>query len=134
MKDSIPLDGVLDSRRNVKNEPRSFEELPPDLQKILDSRKSPKVQDDLVIRLLESKYVLSLILYLDRMSPVVKSDIYNDVARSASMIEKIDELRRLGVIQIYRTTHTNTNVVVITDKGRRVAAYIRQLLDLIDGE
>jgi len=31
-------------------------------------------------------------MYLDEMSPVLKSDIYNNISRSATMAEKIDDL------------------------------------------
>ena len=131
-KDTIPLDGVLDSRKNVKQEPRRFEELPPEIQKILDSRKRSQDQNKSVIESLEGKYILSLILYLDKMSPTVKSDIYNDISRSATMPGKIDTLRKLGIVEVYRTTHTNTNVVVITEKGRKVAEAIKDMLDIIE--
>ena len=129
---SLPLSGVLDERKNVKKEPRGFEELPPDIQKILDDRKTQKNNNKTIMDSLESKYIMSLILYLDRMSPTVKSDIYNDVSRSATMPGKIDTLERLRLIQVYRTAHTNTNVVVITDKGRKVAEKIRELVDEIE--
>jgi len=131
-RSSLPLTGILDERKNVKKEPRSFEELPPDIQKILDDRKNSKKLHKSVMDSIESKYMLSLILYLDRTSPTVKSDIYNDVSRSATMPGKIDALIDMGLIQVYRTAHTNTNVVVITDKGRKVAEKIRELLDVIE--
>lgn len=129
---SLPISGVLDERKNVKKEPRRFEELPPEIQKILEDRKVQKSNNKTIMESLESKYIMSLILYLDRMSPTVKSDIYNDVSRSATMPGKIDTLEKLGLIQVYRTAHTNTNVVVITDKGRSVAGKIRELVELIE--
>lgn len=134
MRGSIPLSGSLDNRKNVKKEPKSFDELPPDIQKILENRRSNKTTDKSTVESIESKYILSLILYLDRMSPTVKSDIYSDISRSATMPDKIETLHKLGLIQIYKTAHTNTNVVVITDKGRRVADKIRELVDVIEAE
>ena len=83
---------------------------------------------------LESKYVLSMILYLDRMSPVLKSDLYHDIARGSGMASKIEDLRALGLIEVYCTARTTANVIVITDKGRKVADQIRALVDLIDDE
>ena len=66
------------------------------------------------------------------MSPVLKSDIYADISRSAGMIRKIDDLQNLWIIQIYHTARTNTNVIVITDKGRTVAERIRDLIKSIE--
>ena len=130
---SKPIDGKLDQRSNVKNEPKPFEELPPEVQKLLASRK--KVRDERnLMDAIEGKYVLSLILYLDKMSPVLKSDIYNDISRSGGMVDKIENLRKLGILEIYHTARTVSNVIVITDKGRKVAERIREMLRAIEGE
>ena len=83
--------------------------------------------------MLEGKHVMSIILYLDRMSPVLKSDLYNDISRAATMADKLDDLRSLGIIEIYWTVKANSNVIVITDKGRRVASVIREMTDVVDG-
>ena len=131
-KSSIPLSSGLDQRKNVNLSPKPLEELPPEIQKIISERGKGKKES--VLSFLEGKYVLSLILYLDKMSPVVKSDIYNDIARSSGMSKKIDDLYRLGIVEIYLTAHTNTNVVVITDKGREVAALIRNIFNIIETE
>ena len=84
--------------------------------------------------MIEGKYMLSLILYIDRMSPVLKSDVYNDVSRSAGMPDKIETLRRLGLIEVYHTARTTANVIVITDKGRRTAQGIRKLIEVVESD
>ena len=84
--------------------------------------------------MMEGKYMLSMILYLDKMSPVLKSDLYNDISRGAGMPGKIDDLRKLGLLEVYYTARTTANVIVITEKGKKVAAKIRELMDTIENE
>ena len=131
-RQSISIGGSLDHRSNVKMSPKPFEELPPEVQKVLVDRRKLRNDSRTLMDAIEGKYVLSLILYLDRMSPVLKSDIYADISRSAGMIRKIDDLQNLWIIQIYHTARTNTNVIVITDKGRTVAERIRDLIKSIE--
>jgi len=130
-RNSIPIGGPLDDRRNVKQSPKPIEELPPEIQQILIDRKKLKTSEKKAIDSLEGKYVLTLILYLDKMSPVLKSDIYNDISRGAGMVEKLNDLQRLGIIEIYHTARTVSNVIVITDKGRKIAAIINEMLETL---
>ena len=99
---------------------------------MLQNRKRSRQEDRSAIDLIEGKYMLSIILYLDRMSPVLKSDLYNDVSRGSGMPGKLESLRRLGIIEIYYTARTTANVIVITEKGRMVARMIREMLDTIE--
>ena len=130
-RNSIPLSDPIDGRNNVALEPRPFDQLPEEVRNALSKRKK-KENERPLMDLIESKYVLSMILYLDRMSPVLKSDLYHDIARGSGMLNKIDELRELGILEIYCTARTNTNVIVITDKGRTVAERIRDLIKSIE--
>ena len=82
--------------------------------------------------MLEGKHVLSLIMYLDKMSPVLKSDVYSDISRTAGMAEKLDDLREMGLIEIYNTVRSNSNVIVITDKGRAVANMIKDIVGMVE--
>ena len=133
-RETIPISDPIDGRKNVKLEPKSFEELPSDVQKVLLNRKKSKDNERSVIGMMEGKYMLSMILYLDKMSPVLKSDLYNDISRGAGMPGKIDDLRKLGLLEVYYTARTTANVIVITEKGRKVAAKIRELMDTIENE
>ena len=133
-RSSIPIDGRLDDRSNVKLAPKQFEELPLEIQKVLQDRKKLRSDNRPIMDAIEGKYVMSLILYLDKMSPVLKSDIYNDISRSGGMINKIEDLQRLGIIQIYHTARTVSNVIVITDKGRKIAEVIREMIEVIENE
>ncbi len=82
---------------------------------------------------LEGKHMLTLILYLDSLSPVVKSDVYNDISRSVNMASKLNDLYEMGIIEIFGTGRTNTNVILITEKGRKAARTIRELIGIIEG-
>ncbi|MBE6524742.1 MAG: hypothetical protein E7Z65_07760 [Thermoplasmata archaeon] len=129
-RNTIPISDPIDGRNNVALEPRPFDQLPDEIRNALERRKK-KENDRPLMDLIESKYVMSMILYLDRMSPVLKSDLYHDIARGSGMLNKIDELRELGILEIYCTARTNTNVIVITGKGRMVARRIRDLIESI---
>jgi len=129
---TIPLDGRLDSRRNVKKEPRPFSELPPEVQRLL-LNKRPESSAETVLEKLSSKHMLTTLLYVAKMSPVMKSDIYNDVSRCSNMAQKIDTLYSMGLINIYQAVRTKSNIVVITERGRRVAESIEEMIDVIEG-
>ena len=127
---SIPIDGKLDGRKNVKNNPRPFEELPPEVQQALIERRTKQSKRG-TLQILEEKHVLTILLYLDKMSPVLKSDIYNDISRASTMSVKLDNLREIGLIEFYSTVQGG-NVVVITDKGREVVSLIKDMVEIID--
>ena len=129
---SIPIDGRLDDRKTVKNNPIPYEDLPDDVKEFIARRGKDKGREATILDILESKHVLTILMYVGKMSPVVKSDIYNDVSRCSNMGEKIEALSDLGLIKIYRPARTKTNVVVITDKGKEVVARIQGILDVID--
>ena len=125
----------LDSRKNVWAEPRPFDELPEDVRNYLSDRTtSDRKKERTTIEKLEGKHVLSTILYINSVSPVMKSDIYNNVSRSSSMIEKIGDLYDMGLVEIYNTGHTNASVIVMTDKGKRVAKVLTEILDVIEND
>ncbi len=121
----------MDSRKNVWQEPLPYSELPEDLRKILADRSNNK-KGNSALNILEEKHMMSMIVYIDEMSPVLKGDIYNNISRSTNMASKIDELASIGLVQIYRTVNVSSNVIVITEKGRKVAALIRDMVDAIE--
>ncbi len=115
---TIPLSGQLDDRRNVKKNPKTLDELPEDIRALLQNRSDTGKRDDTILDILGSKHMLTTLLYVNRMSPVLKSDIYNNVSKCSNMSEKVHTLHSLGLVDIYRPIRTRTNVVVITEKGR----------------
>lgn len=131
---SIPLDGKIDDRRHVSKEPKPFEDLPPEIQRILEDRREDSKTKKTTLRMMEGKYVMSILCYINQMAPVVKSDVYNNISRANNMASKIDDLETLGLIRIYRTAKTNTNVIVMTPKGKKVADMIMLMVNTIDRE
>jgi len=123
----------LDSRTNVHKEPRSFDELPADVREIVLRKQGPDGRTDpTTLERLQGKHILDIILYVSRMSPVVKSDVYNDISRSSNMPEKIADLYDMGLIDVFSTGRTNNNVIVITEKGKAVAEKILSIIDVIE--
>ena len=133
---SIPISGKLDDRENIRKTPYKLEELPESLRSLLLQKKEPSGGGGArsTLEILESKHVISILMYLDEMSPVLKSDIYSNISRSATMAEKIEDLRKIGLVDVYWTAKANTNVVVITDKGRKIAGMFREILDLVGND
>ena len=130
---TLKIGESLDGRENAAKEPRSIELLPPEIQKVLNERKAAKAKGGKsTVEVLEGKHVLSLLLYISRLSPVLKADIYNDISRCSTMPEKLEDLKKTGLVEIYHTGRTNSNVIVITEKGRKVADLIQEMLDRID--
>ena len=123
----------LDERRNVRKEPRPFEELPPDVQRLLLGNGHSEGGRKSTLEILGSKHVLATLLYVAKTSPVLKSDIYNNISRCSNMAEKIDDLYSLGLIDIYHAARTNSNVIIITDKGRTVAGLVEEMVEMIGG-
>lgn len=131
---TLPIGKKLDSRENVANEPHDPDDLPEDVRKYLSGRYKKEPRERTVVQKLEGKHMLSLILYLDSMAPVIKTDVYNDVARSSSMLTRIDDLEEMGIVKIYATGRTNNKVVTMTDKGREVAQMIRKMIEITEEE
>jgi len=106
-------------------------DLPPEVQEYLASKDTKIKGSRTALERLEGKHVLTMIEYIDSHSPLTKTDIYNDISRSTGVMRKIDELRDMGLIDIYTTGRTNLNVIVITEKGKQVAEIIRSMIDIL---
>jgi len=106
-------------------------ELPPEVKEYLASKDTKIKGSRTALERLEGKHVLTMITYIDSHSPLTKTDIYNDISRSTGVMRKIDELRDMGLIDIYTTGRTNLNVIVITEKGKQVAEIIRSMIDIL---
>ena len=129
---TIPIGGKLDSRDNIAKQPIGYEELPEDLKRFLADRKGKEKRSKKALEIMEGKHMLSMLLYVDSMSPVMKTDIYSSISRSGNMPDKIDDMVRLGLFKVFYTARGNSNVVTITPKGREVADIIRQMLDILE--
>ncbi len=129
--DNIGIGAGIPGRNRVWDIPIPDEELPEEVQKYIFRRSEGHAEKSTLERL-EGKHVMRMILYIDEMSPVAKSDIYNNITRSVNVVAKLDDLADMGIIGIYRTGKTNLNVIVITEKGRLVAQLIRDMVDEIE--
>ena len=120
-------------KRNDRKGPRPIDNLPPEVQRVLDDRRTAKeTGGKATVEILEGKHVLSTLLYISRLSPVLKSDIYNDISRCSTMPEKLEGLQSAGLVEIHHTGRTDSNVIIITEKGRKVADLINEMLVSID--
>ena len=131
---AIPLDGKLDGRRNVRKEPKPYDELPPEIQRVLESRMTKGSRKRTTVEVLEGKHVLSLIIYINKMSPVIKSDILNNVTKCSNLDSKLAEIEKMGLVKTYRLARSNTIVYVATPKGKEVTGMITDLIDFIEAE
>ena len=129
---TIPISGPLDRKKNSWDEPKPFDELPPEVQAMLLRRAEQREKGRGTLEVLEGKHVMSCLLFIEEKEPVLKSDIYNNISRSAGMVEKINELCGLGLINIYETARTHSNVIVLTDKGHRTVSAIRHLISIAE--
>ncbi len=125
---SLSSDGGY-SRHDLREEPRPFEELPDYYQKIILEKKNKSKEDKRsTLDMLQEKYIMTLILYIDENSPVLKTELYSNISRSPVMKGKIDDIRSMGLIEIYSSIHNTTNVITITEKGKKIASIIREML------
>ena len=116
----------MSERTEVQPSDMSPEEIDEIVARMERMRKSSRT----VLDILEGKHTLNIIAYMDSASPVMKTDIYNNVSRSGNMLNKIRDLEELGLIRVYETGNSRAQVVAITKKGRDVA----QLLHMIEEE
>ncbi|MBE6514990.1 MAG: hypothetical protein E7Z69_08240 [Thermoplasmata archaeon] len=70
----IPIGGPLDSRKNVDLEPRPFTDLPEEVQAMLMSKKTDNKERS-TSGILSQRHMLALILYIERMQPVLKAAV-----------------------------------------------------------
>lgn len=107
-------------------------ELPPEVQRLILTRKRDRDRPRTYLDMLGEKHMMELIVYVDRRSPVMKSDVYENVSKSSSIPVKISELEALGIVNVYQIAKNNSNVLMITPKGRRIARLINDILDEMD--
>ena len=95
-----------------------------------ESGKGVMISELPALHLLEEKHMLEMIEYIDRRSPVFRTDLYSDISRSSGISGKIDKLEVMGVVRRYDVT--GRDVITITEKGREMAAVIRFIVDTIE--
>ena len=131
-RNTIPINGTVHNRGNAKKNPIPDEELPPEIRKYLRTKEVNYYKEPDAIDRLEGKHVVRILLFISRMSPVIKTDIYTHVSRSNGVRIELDNLEELGMIEIIQTAHTNTNVIRITDKGRKLAEVLLDAVSICE--
>ena len=133
---SLSIGKKLSEQYEKASKELEFTQLPEEVKQVLLKRAQDKENKKLDLTTLDKiggKHMLEMILYINEKSPIMKSDIYNDISRSSTMAGKIDTLHELGLIEIYNTGFTNTSVVVITESGKHIAELIVRMVETIDG-
>lgn len=82
------------------------------------------------IKTLESKHMLSILLFLLENGNITKMDLYNAVSKNPRMPEKLEELVDLGLITV--DIEERTCYVDLTSKGREVAEHVKAIAILSD--
>jgi len=81
---------------------------------------------------LEGPNGLSLLLYLDCHPVVIKTDIYRNISKSASMKGRLDKLSEAGVISIRYAGYVNAYGVMLTPKGKAIVRRIRDMMSCLE--
>ena len=80
------------------------------------------------MRVLESRHVMSLLVYLGEQGPTPKMDIYNTISRGANMSDKLEALMSMGIIRMEKA---NKTMVSLTDTGETIAGHLRAVMDVL---
>ena len=107
----------------------AMEQVPDEVRRFIESR-APTPKEKTVLDILEEKHMLTMIEYIDRRSPLLKSDIYEAISHSSGMNRKLKELEDLGIITTYQAQ--GLSIMAITEKGSRIAGIIRSISDTIE--
>ena len=121
-----------DDSFGIRTEVRTMyatEQMPEEVRRFIESR-APAPKEKSVLNILEEKHMLTMIEYIDRRSPLLKSDIYEAISHSSGMNRKLKELEDLGIITTYQAQGLST--MAITEKGSRIAGIIRSISDTIE--
>lgn len=74
------------------------------------------------IDILDSRHMMSLILYIWEYGPSRRTDIYGNVSRNMNMPEKIDILLGCGILSEFHTR--KGTFLSLTSKGAEVARHL----------
>lgn len=77
------------------------------------------------LRILESKYNLTILLFIYQKGTTSKMDLYNNISRNPRMPEKLKELEGLDLLTV--DTFERTSRISLTDKGTKVAQKVMDI-------
>ncbi|MBR6213572.1 MAG: hypothetical protein IKQ67_02875 [Candidatus Methanomethylophilaceae archaeon] len=78
--------------------------------------------------------MLRCLLYIDGNAPVLRKDIYRDVAAGAGMMANISNLKDLGLIDFYESTVKGREMIVLTERGKSTVTALRLMLGIASEE
>ncbi len=84
---------------------------------------------DYVLKMMDEKHMMSIILFIYRNKDVTKGMIYQNIGMSPRMNVKLDILKDMGLISIEGTVAKH---VSLTEKGIRVAESISDIEDILN--
>lgn len=87
--------------------------------------------DDDGIRVLEEKHMLSMILFLHRNGPVIKTVLRQSISKSPRFIDKLNALEDAGIVVLEDVISNRSTLISLTEKGERVAEHVLAIRDII---
>src|SRR5574344_567690 len=78
---------------------------------------------------LDSKHMMTILLYIYRNGPVTKNSLYENVCRNVNMPHKLDMLEDEGLIM--QKTANRATLLQLTEKGKGVSRIISILDDAL---
>ena len=87
---------------------------------------------DSTLSKLDDRFMLTTLVFLKHNRPAIKSEIYSSISRNTNMKKKIEALQEMNLISVYQSDNVNTNYIVLTDKGEKVANLIEDIISEIE--
>ena len=130
--DKVPLNGTL--KKSTLKQVHTYDELPEEVRAALMGRLSRRTNKETTLAKMDQRFMMTVLVYLYHNRPALKSDIHADVSRNASMNDRLMTLVSLGLVKVYNTVRYNSNYIVLTPKGQRVARMIEDMMNVIENE
>ncbi|WP_400201595.1 hypothetical protein [Candidatus Methanarcanum hacksteinii] len=86
-------------------------------------------KDGRPIESIDSRHMMSIILFIHENGPCRKMDIYQGVSRNASMPAKFQQMIDCGIMEVGRDD--GCSVYSLTESGRKIAEHLECIEDLI---
>ena len=81
------------------------------------------------IESIDSKYIMSIILFLHENGPSRKTEIYENVGRNSNMPRRIQQIIDCGILEEERSI--GCSIYNLTESGRKIAKHLASIEDLI---
>ena len=81
------------------------------------------------IESLDSKHMMSLILYIHESGPCRRTEIYQYISRNGNMPQKIDAMIERNILT--EKPNYNGSILELTESGHMIAEHLRGIEDLM---